>query len=418
MALSHSHTSLSTNLVTEILPKDAGTTRIFAHRKAIRAILNRDTTNKYKDNDGKTNYPLLVADYLESISMIPWMSLEMYNLFVMLAQSYTGKNTNYSQILKRLRETDFRPVYTSVSTGRSHPESINHLIHNQASHIEQGIVELISNGIDAMNPGKSIGRFGEGFYQSLRFLTTSTDQIHIDTYTGPDTAIAGAKNSPISLHLRRQNDIYQMTSRPSVRTTRGTTISLVKTLKQDDIVGISDYVSRAFATNNKAQIYINGTQINTREGYIYHNGEYHDAPNVSIYISISPTGISVADSGTGMSPEDISSKLLAPKTSGKKKSSFSDIMTEYEAVKNETAMFYKKSDIPVAKTHVRLTIAGVLIEDFHITEVPTLLDFTFDFPSFTWVPDSRNRIEITREVTTSLVVMLGKMSRITDHTEL
>ena len=120
------------------------------HRKRILALLEANP-DRYVNDAGKKDFSLLMADYLASIGHTPWMSLEVYNLFVRLAKSHIGNIIPYDVIMRRVRERDFSKTHAAIKQGRARPEKILHLVNHQSSDMAQGIVELVSNGMDALS---------------------------------------------------------------------------------------------------------------------------------------------------------------------------------------------------------------------------------------------------------------------------
>lgn len=124
-----------------------------------------------------------------------------------------------------------------------------------------------------------------------------------------------------------------------------------------------------------------------------------------------------------MSSQDLSEKLLYPNISWKKRLNPESLNDDdlNSTISNETSFFYKIS-LPEErgvkkynqeifwKTKIRLQVSGVLIEEFESKTSYDISEFCLDFPSFTWLPESRNSIELTKEVVLSLREVIEKIT--------
>jgi len=283
------------------------------------------------------------------------------------------------------------------------PET-KYLITSQSDNDYWFLVEWVSNAIDAANPWKQIWRFWEGFFQSLSKIWGDDKNIEITSKQNNQQGYRVTLKST-------DTDIFIATKNQSIDTS-GTKVSLNKKYSKKEKSKIKRIIKEKFRTNTRAIIEYNWERINNFDEYNYLNWEkfrHQELP--TIQINSNDNTLSVIDSWVGMDANDISSKLLYPNTTSKKRVKMSD-----EDVKNlspkETRFFYKKKENKKEKTKILLQVAWVVIEDFKVESVWNIWECVFEFPSFSPLEDSRNEIKVWRETTISLVSALKKIASI------
>ncbi|MDD5213257.1 MAG: hypothetical protein PHG82_02440 [Candidatus Gracilibacteria bacterium] len=396
---------------------------LFQNRNKIREIIRRGAPCGYPISDNKaqiegqaqgiaptnTSWYLFFADFREYLGIPRYMNLDTFNAFTEVIMT-SGEDLNYDDFLKVFKKS--RSL--SVTGKKYNGPNVGKLINNQGEYIAQGLVELVANAIDATVTDKNIGRFGEGFYQSLKFLKGGDSKILVQTKS------SGEKGFQIS--IKEENGENLIGSVGIDKKYNGTEVILEKKLSRLEQDNLKSFLIIRFQTNKKVKVLLNGEKINKLEEYIYYNGENLILPQEEVKIEVNENGFRVIDSGIGMSSKDLSEKLLSPNMSGKKRLN-SDSMTDSQIEKHtsdETAFFYKhfKNDKKIRennetkekKTAIRLQVGGVLIEDFSAITSYDIEEFCLELPSFTWLPESRNKIELTKEVVISLKMAIEKIS--------
>lgn len=383
----------------------------FEKRNQIRDILasHKEVKNEYQ-NGNHTNWFLFLADYRESLGIPKFMDLDLFNALSEIIMT-SGEEMSYDDFLKV-----FKKSYAFSQVGKNYqgPE-VGKLIKNQWEYLAQWLVEIVANAIDATLPDSTIGRFWEWFYQSLKFLQDWKWELIVQTKKQDQKGF--------QIHIKNKDSKNYVGSVAIEKEQNGTKIQLKKTLSSHEQAQLISFVIHAFQTNKKVNIILNGNKINKLESYHYYNGEYLSLPNKSVFIEVNEYGFSVTDTGMWMSSKDLCEKLLYPTSSGKKRVN-PDAMNENELDKNtlaQTAFFYKRfqngkqnykknHENITPKTHIRLQVWGVLIEYFDTETSYDVSEFCLEFPTFTWLPESRNKIELTKEVVVSLWHAIEKIT--------
>jgi hypothetical protein len=283
------------------------------------------------------------------------------------------------------------------------PPRIDTLIANQGSYLAQGLVELIANGIDASVPEKSIGRFGEGFFQAFQFLKTEKDRLVVETKT--------AKHAGVRVEFRKRNGEIQVSMREGGSDfPNGTSVRLERG-EAEETENTVEFLKSKFATGIRANVEINGERANRIERYRYMNGETlplsRELPTVSVRVS--DRGFEVIDRGEGMSGATVAEKLLYPNASTKGKRAPKEDAIEAD-VRRETKIFFQNGRKKKEKTKIRLQVSGVGIEEIETETSHGIRVCAIELPSWTWLPESRNQIQPTKEVVLAIKSGLEKIN--------
>ncbi len=254
----------------------------------------------------------LIINLREQLWLSKFIDLNSFNAVIdlIVANGWTleGKTDfEYDHFLKMLLDE-----YIRLGQNVTLTEKNEILIKHQFWNIEQWLVEIIANGIDATCPGSSIGRFGEWFYGSLRFLEQDkgTLQVHSKRWDQKSFEFT-FKNSWWDI---------KVSSRENDKTDIWTTVKLHKPLTSEQQQQLQDYVTTKFRNNTKIRIYVNGSLINDLSQYIYINGKkIHTDDLKDIHITIDDHGFEVVDTGIGMDSEIMTTKLIRPKSWTKEK---------------------------------------------------------------------------------------------------
>ncbi len=384
---------------------------IFAKRNQVRKIISKnEELKKEYESTNHINRFLFLADYREYLWLPRYMDLDIFNAFTEKIMT-SWEEIDYDYFLKTFKKS--KPK-TKLPKWYKWPE-VGKLIKNQWEYIAQWIVELVANAIDATSSEKTIWRFGEWFYQALKFLKWWNAELKVKSKKSWEKWFL--------LSLVEQNWVNKVWSVWVEKQSSGTEIELKKELNEDEIESLKAFVINAFKTNKRVNIFLNWDKLNNLWIYNYYNWELLQNPTESVYIEINENWFKVIDNWVWMSAEDLSEKLLQPQSTWKKRVN-PDAMSDQELEKNtlgETAFFYKrfegwKKEIKkswekiMQKTEIRLQVWGVLIESFEGITSYDISEFCLELPSFSWVPESRNEIQLTREVVVSLKHILEKIS--------
>jgi len=347
----------------------------------------------------------LIAEHRESLNLPKFVPLERFIAYIQYVLSLQKDTHNFgNEVLSYDKFLRMLPSRTIAQAEKHGTPRIDTLIQNQGAYLAQGLIEIIANGIDASSLEKSIGRFGEGFFQSLKFLGNDGDEIMVETKSD---------NHPAwKIQLQKESGSIEIGTREAKKTISGTELSLKKPLDPETKTQLIDFVSRKLSTSTRAKIVVNGVFINDLSEYSYMNGGdiiQDDLPVVSI--EINERGFTVVDEGCGMRSQEVSEKLLYPNNSDPNKKRYIPKEEELEgAIQGETKMFYSKRLNKIGKTNIRLQVAGVGIEEFEVTTSHGLQSFALELPSWTWLPESRNQIQPTKDVCLAIKVSMEKIN--------
>lgn len=364
-----------------------------AKRKEFSELLN---VVGYKYNWNNIDWIGFVADCREKFNMPKYVKLEDFITFVQYIMVSKDK-LNYDKFLKLVTDRKLKKSCNLKSP------KIEKLIKFQWSRLAQWLVEIVANSIDATNPSKSIWRFGEWFFQSLKYLENWWTKLSVDSCAKGKT--------PIKIDIKHQWSDLLISTAISEKSQTWTRVKLEKPLTKDDIDYLISYISSIFKTNSRVNILVNWEQINQLEQYYYINKIKLDCSNLkSIFINIDENWFEVIDHWTGMDSQVVCEKLLYPTASTKKK--INPVWEELEEkVEEDTKFFYKSGKFNRAKTKIRLQVSGVMIEEFSEDSVWSVEEFTLELPSFTWLPESRNQIYPTREIAVAIAKSLDKINK-------
>ena len=276
-------------------------------------------------------------------------------------------------------------------------------IQNQAESPLRALVELVSNAVDAHYPGgKKIGRFGVGFYQSLAFaLGDPQAEVEVDT--------RHAEDKPLRLRFRStaKGDM-QVRPEASQRVKTGSTVRVKKHLTAEQQKALRDYLVEHLAFNTRAVLMVDGEYINQIHNLNYINGGRIELAGLPVIeINISANGFEVIDHGVGMRIQDAFEKLLVPKESGKRE----ETLVDEAGAATETRLFYS-DPVPagqMTRCRAQIQISGVKIESFEFAGVDLPEHFILELPPDSWVPESRNQIEVNPAVIAGFKAMVAKV---------
>lgn len=376
-------------------------------RMEVSALLH--DIEEYKEWD-HINWCLFIADYREYLWLPRFLDLDMFNAFTEIIMT-SWDDFDYNNFLKFSKSS---ATASRLPNWYAWP-NVSKLIQHQWEYLAQWLVEVVANAIDATNPAKTIGRFWEWFYQSLKFIKDWKGAIVVRTKKNEEQWF--------SIQIRNQEWNYQIGAVGIEKNISGTEVELDRKLSKEEQKKLIDFVRNSFKTNKRVKIFLNGEHLNPSAHYVTLNWWKTWEPNSSISITISGNWFIVSDNWVGMNSRDISEKLLYPNISWKSRSN-PDAMQEEEIEKNiasETSISYKIFPVEEKepeyyneakshkKTSIRLQVAGVLIEEILIDATSDIEEFCLDFPSFIWLPESRNSIELTKEVILTLKVAIEKI---------
>lgn len=378
------------------------------NKSKIKDLLSKEE-NLYKSENNNTSWYLFFADFREYLGIPRYMNLDTFNAFSEVIMT-SWENLNYDDFLKFFKKSK---VKSKVSNKYNWP-NVSKLINNQWEYIAQWLVELVANAIDASISEKNIGRFGEWFYQSLKFLKWWDSEIIVKTKKDWEKWF--------QINLKNENSENIIWSVWINKENNWTEIILNKNLSNELQLNLKSFLISRFKTNKSVQVILNWEKINDFSDYIYYNWTNLKEVDTKIFVQIDDNWFRVIDSWIWMSSRDLREKLLSPNMSWKKRLN-SDSMNFEDLEKhtqNETSFFYKhfkddkkilkNNELKEQKTQIRLQVWWVLIEEFESHTSYDIEEFCLEFPSFTWLPESRNKIELTKEVVISLKIALEKIS--------
>lgn len=383
---------------------------INTNRQEVRKILNFTEWEKFKKNLGKIDWLEFLAENRKNAKMPKFIPIDLFNSFVMYKESI-GEKPVYNDFMKILPDEELQ-IITQDNQNIEWPKTDKD-INNQWIKLEQWIIEIVANAIDATIPFKNIGRFGEWFYQSLGYLKDSWKLKVVSKKW---------KEKPFELQFISKKWEIQIWSLYSDKENIGTEISLARYLSPQEEINLANYIRQKFKYQKDVNIILNGDLVNNLDDYIYKNWETLTKPTKNVIINIHSQWFEVIDNWIWMNSEDLAVKLVYPKSSDKIKTEHKDEDLEREC-KKEVSFFYKTKKVANKpkkwenKTKIALTVVWTSIEEFEFETNFDITDFCIELPSFTWLPDSRNRIELNKEVLVSLGLIMDKISEIEDTAE-
>lgn len=276
------------------------------------------------------------------------------------------------------------------------------LIKNQWEHLAQWLVEIIANACDASNPEVQVGRFWEGFFQSLRFL-----QEFENAKLSINTKKQGEKAFEISL-VEEKNEV-KVWSLSSKKQENWTIVSLAAKLDNKTVSYLNDFISSRFGTNPYINLYLNWKRLNDLEKFVYINWQKLDTSLLPVVnITLNESWFIAEDFWVGMDSKTICEKLLIPTSSSKLRTKMDAEETKKYASEH-TRFFYKREKDKWKKTTVRLQVAGVVNEEFECETNSDISVFSLETPFFEWVPEAKNQVLPTRWVVLTIENAISKI---------
>ncbi len=274
----------------------------------------------------------------------------------------------------------------------------------QAETVRQSVIEIVANAIDATlarQGVRSIGRFGIGAYQTLGLLNGPEDSVSwttsVDGITGYRATIA-----------RKDGQFYLTTGIADEITGKGTVFAARVAGFQHE--AYREHISRKFGLTTRMPVFVNGRLVNTLEDIRYINGDpllEHEYPDSRVDVETGPGGFRVIDRGTGMSAQDILTRLLIPRA-GVNQLPTRTLDARQIAV--QTAMFYRmhegKSLNEVRASHVSIQVAGVEIERVEAVGYNLPQSLVLELPADTVLTTERSFVQFdeqTREAVRAVV---------------
>jgi hypothetical protein len=290
------------------------------------------------------------------------------------------------------------------------PKRLETYVQNQAESKNRALVELVSNAVDAsIERREKIGRFGVGFYQVLGWLDNQGDQVSVGTRkqgSEPIRADFQRKKGEYQLHLERPGDFTSP---------HGTVVEVNKDeFSSENQAQLEGYLRKYMELSSEAIIAVNGRPINRTGKFRYLNGaklDMMDKPVVEV--EIDEGGFRVIDRGVGMNERTTLESLLVPKKSEK----LHEEVIDQSTAQAETRIFYSADSEDkrrLVRSKARIQVNGVLIEDFEFEGVNMPKELVVELPAESWLPESRNRIEINRPVIEGMKSLIDKVTRQSD----
>lgn len=345
------------------------------------------------DDNGKIDWISAIVKLRQWLSLPKFIDFEMFISIVQLFRTWNKGKESYNDLLTIVRNESIRKtIWTEW-------QEIGKTIYNQSEDIYQSLVELVSNAIDASNENGQIGRFGVWFFQSLALLEEWNWRLTVTTkrWWNQWYEISFKKQWTIKVGslICEKQDIW-------------THIILQKRFTEKEQQKFRNFLISRFKVNTRSRIILNWERVNKLWEYKYYNWIALEDPKTEVVININENWFEVIDKWVWMDSKIISESLLYPKSTTKKK-----VNLEWEALsklcEEQTKFFYKNKYKVEDKTKISLQIAWVVIEEFEEQTIWNIWEFILEFPSFTYVPESRNQIQITRGVVISIKNMMEKI---------
>ena len=276
-------------------------------------------------------------------------------------------------------------------------DQLNLLIWNQWANLWQALKEAVSNWIDASIEDKKIWKFGEWFYQLLRFIKWWEWVLEV---------LTNDWKSSHKVIFKEENGKTMVWTMKTKKEDMWTEIKLTKKITKKEQEDLKKYLIDWFETNKDINIILNWKQINTLSWYFHKNWKEIELWDKFIKIDITDDWFSVIDNWTWMNTQVISEYLLLPKNNNKPKVEVKDEDLD-EFCEKEVWFFWKNWN--TWKTNIKLQVAWVKIENFVVENTCGMDSFILELPSFTDLENSRNKVNLTKEVIISLKVMMEKI---------
>jgi hypothetical protein len=274
-------------------------------------------------------------------------------------------------------------------------------IARQSSSFYRAFVELVSNAYDASRDIEGqIGRFGMGFFQALNHLRSEEDLVRV-------TSRKVGQESSNAVEIASVHDQPCLRSFECELDQEGTWVEVKgKHIKQELVEKI---LIETFQRTQGIQLMLNGSRINSWHPDNASDAEYNQEPLIEIVCR--DEYFSVRDYGRGMSDAEIVQNLLTPKLSSKP-----PVYTLSQEDKAPKIWYETTKDISHTKGLVEIQVGGVKIESYPINATNACVALVIDLPSFTFLTEERDKIEVNKSTAESLKLAFDRLSDI-DATE-
>jgi hypothetical protein len=328
-----------------------------------------------------------------------WYPLE--QVVGLLYEARIGAEDNHrTNSISELRASLLAGTATLHDLGEAHcSKRLDTYIYNQGESLYRGLTELITNGIDASE--RIVGRFGVGFFQSLAFLKDPGDLLTVRSKTTQD--------DPMVLQFRKSGSSIELSfPRPESLDVGdfpvGTQITLTKAKSDPDFARqLESYTRSNVERCNLARISINSKRCNDLAGYRL----IGDPPRVintpDVEVQISQQGFTVTDFGRGMNRTDVGEKLLIPKFNDETASH-----REFDPSRTYALTKARGDYHAVASCDVRIQVCGILVETLKVTGSHLPESFIIELPPGTWLPESRNQVQLNHQLSSALLALAQK----------
>lgn len=274
-------------------------------------------------------------------------------------------------------------------------------IARQSSSFYRAFVELVSNAYDASRDIEGqIGRFGMGFFQALNHLRSEEDLVRVTSRK------VGQKSS-------NAVEIALVCGQPCLRSVgckleqEGTSIEVEGGhIKQELVERI---LIETFQNTQGIRLVMNGTRVNSWRPDNAPAAGLSQEPLIEV---VCRDGyFSVRDYGRGMSDAEMIQNLLTPKLSSKP-----PVYTLSQENKAPKIWYETTKDKTHTKGLVEIQVGGVKIESYPINPSNACRTLVIDLPSFTFLTEERDKIEVNESTLESLKLAFDQLSGI-DGTE-
>jgi len=233
----------------------------------------------------------------------------------------------------------------------------------QAAAGEQALVELVSNGFDAVDAW--ISRFGVGFYQSLGQLEDMNDRV----YFAGETEQSQRIGIVFRLTPERELEVRPMTDN-ELQDLLGSDHQTTKVRVQKDMDEVAQNKVRTYfadraAGSRRMQVLVNGRTVNSLEGFASltePSGMLTYLHPAMLRIELKPDGYTVSNSGQ-ISPETLFEKVIVPRSG---RTPGTD-RTRSDAPRAPPAeLLYTPDHSPDGRSRVTVSVAGMGVEVFEL----------------------------------------------------
>ncbi len=339
---------------------------------------------------------------------LTWFSLSHVN-GVLRSINYLEKSQqeshrdNYEKYLDNIKK--FGKLFDALAYA---PVRIDTAIENQGESINQGAAEIISNAIDAVLEKQghpAIGRFGVGFYMILSELEQEGDRVQVLTKNG--------KNQTRFIEFMKYDDqVFVRWEILPKESEKGTKVRVIKSsFNKERTEQLIDYLKGRFARNTNLNIQIvhadgRKEMMNERKGLIGLDKRSIGIkfPQEKVVMRFLKDGYEIQDDGKGMADKVIFDNFLIPRATTKPMPQEED---------HEVKVFYKpstKENQKTIKAKINVQINGQIISSFEKTGYNLPEEFLLELSPLSWIPESRNKIRLTKEQVISVIEQILEKS--------